>query len=251
MKRKSLLKLCAACVLIFAGAIFSIFTNYKTTGAFIGINKKLPIYCVDTKEKKIAISFDVSIGKEEHTQEILDILDKYKVKGTFFIVGDWAGKYPDMLKEISKRGHEIGNHSNTHPNMVSISKDKILEDININDAKIRNITGNGTKLFRCPEGSYNDMVVNTVEGAGYYCIQWDSDSADWMEKGADIEFNRVIKHTKPGSILLFHNSAKYTPYNLPKVIEKFQSEGYEFVTVGNLIYKDNYKIDSAGKQTLK
>lgn len=251
MKKTSLIKLCSACILILIGSFFSLYTNNKASNAFIGINRKLPIYCVDTKEKKIAISFDVSLGREEHTKEILNILDKYKIKGTFFIVGDWASKYPDMLKEISDRGHEIGNHSNTHPNMTRLSKDKILEDVNINDAKIRNITGNSTKLFRCPEGSYNNTVIDTLENAGYYCIQWDSDSADWMEKGADIEFNRIIKNTKPGSILLFHNSAKYTPYNLPKIIEKFQSQGYKFVTVSNLIYKNNYKIDSSGKQISK
>jgi peptidoglycan-N-acetylglucosamine deacetylase len=248
LKKKVLLKISLTCMFIFIGAIFSLYTNYNSTGVFLNSNRKLPIYHVNTKEKKVAITFDVSLGEEEHTEEILKILDKYNIKATFFVVGDWIKKYPDMLKQLSKSGHEIGNHSNRHPNMTMLTKGKILEDININDARIRQITGKGTKLFRCPEGAYNNFVIDTVKDAGYYCIQWDADSADWMEKGADIEYDRVIKNTKPGSILLFHTSARYTPENLPKIIEKLKSQGYKFVTVGNLIYKSNYTIDNLGNQ---
>ena len=132
--------------------------------------------------------------------------------------------------------------------MTQLSKDKILEDINVNEAKIRNITGTGTKLFRFPAGSYNDEAVSVVESSGYKCIQWNVDSVDWMEKGSDIEYKKVIENTEPGSILLFHSSAKYTPENLPKIIETLENKGYKFVTVGDLIYKDNYKIDQSGKQ---
>lgn len=224
------------------------YTNYSSTGVFLTSDRKLPIYHVDTSQKKVAITFDVSLGNEEHTEDILKILDKYNIKATFFVVGDWVKKYPGMLKELSEKGHEIGNHSNSHPNMTNLSKNQIIEDININDAKIRHITGKGTRLFRCPEGSYNNLVIETIQNAGYYCIQWDSDSIDWMEKGADIEYKRTLKNIKPGSILLFHSSAKYTPQNLPKIIDKLKNEGYDFVTVGNLIYKNNYKIDSNGNQ---
>jgi len=248
VKSRTLIKLSMTFMCIFIGTLFFIITNYRYTGAFTTADRELPIYHVNTDEKKIALTFDVSLGNEEHTGEILNILDKYKIKATFFIVGDWADKYPDILKETSEKGHEIGNHSNRHPDMTMLSEDKILEDININEAKIRRITGKGTKLFRCPSGSYNNSVINTVKNAGYYCIQWDADSTDWMEKGADAEYRRIIKNTKPGSILLFHNSARYTPENLPKIIEKLQSDGYKFVTVGSLIYKSNYSIDNHGNQ---
>lgn len=241
-------KLFMVCILVIIGSVFSLLINYKNTGVFMGINKKLPIYCVDTKDKKIAISFDVSLGNTEHTKDILDILDKYKIKATFFVVGDWVNKYPDILKQISERGNELGNHSNRHPDMTQLSKDKILEDINVNEAKIRNITGTGTKLFRFPAGSYNDEAVSAVESSGYKCIQWNVDSVDWMEKGSDIEYKKVVENTEPGSILLFHSSAKYTPENLPKIIETLKNKGYNFVTVGNLIYKNNYKINPNGKQ---
>jgi peptidoglycan/xylan/chitin deacetylase (PgdA/CDA1 family) len=157
-------------------------------------------------------------------------------------------KNPDKLKEIYKRGHEIGNHSNRHPNMINISQAKIIQDININEAKIRNTIGSGTKLFRCPGGSYNDKVIETVENSGYYCIQWNVDSIDWKEQGKDLEYSRVVKNVKPGSIVLFHTSARYTQENLPKIIKELREEGYEFVKVGDLIYKNNYKLNGNGRQ---
>lgn len=247
MKLRIQKKVLLVCIFLFLGITASIFMNYRDTSAFLKVDKKLPIYCVDTKDKKISLSFDVSWGND-NTEKILEILDKYNVKATFFIVGGWIDQYPDKLKEIYNRGHEIGNHSNKHPDMTKLTREKIIQDININDAKIRQITGEGTKLFRCPEGAYNDLVIQTVKETGYYCVQWDVDSIDWKEQGADIEYNRVIKNTKPGSILLFHNNAKYTPDNLPRILEKLQSEGYQFVKTGDLIYKDNYHIDHSGKQ---
>lgn len=214
---------------------------------FIRNNKKLPIYCVDTNEKKVAISFD-SCSDPDYTGKILDILDKYNIKADFFLVGLYVDKHPDMVKEIQKRGHEIGNHSNKHPDMVFSSKDKIVSEIAACDSKIMKITGEMPKLFRCPSGSYNDNVLQAVESTNHYCIQWDVDSIDWKENGKDKEYNRVISKTKPGSIILFHNNAKYTPENLPRVIEKLKDEGYTFVKISDLIYKDNYKIDISGKQ---
>jgi len=233
-------------LLIIASAS-SVFISYKSTTAFIKMDRYLPIYCIDTKDKKIALSFDVSWG-EDNTKKILETLDKYNVKATFFIVGGWIDEHPDELKEIYKRGHEIGNHSDKHPDMTKLSREKIIQDIDIADAKIMQITGEDTKLFRCPSGSYNDTVIKAVKETGHYCVQWDVDSVDWREEGSDIEYNRIIKNTKPGSILLFHNNAKYTPDNLPRIIEKLQSEGYKFIKVGDLIYKDNYRVNYSGKQ---
>lgn len=221
--------------------------KFSSVGTNTNVDRSLPIYCVDTDEKKVAMSFDVSWGTD-YTYKILDILDRYNVKATFFIVGGWIDNNTEVVKEIHKRGHEIGNHTNMHPDMTRISKSRIIEEIDITDAKIRNITGTGTNLFRCPEGSYNDNVVSTVKSTGHYCVQWNIDSIDWMEKGADIEYKRVMSRINPGSIILFHNTAKYTPQNLPRIIEEIQKQGYSFVKIGDLIYKDNYHINSEGKQ---
>ena len=245
--KKNLILFCLAFIGI--STIIGVY-NWKTKGTFIGNQRKLPIYSVDTKEKKIAISFDASWG-DDRTQEILNTLDKYNAKATFFVVGAWIDQYPDMLKKMSEKGHEIGNHSNKHPIMTTISAGKMLEEIATTDAKIMSITGKATTLFRCPSGEYNNLVIDTVESTNHYCIQWDADSIDWKEEGAEIEYNRIIKKTKPGSILLFHNDAKYTPGNLIKILENFKAQGYEFVTVSDLIYKNNYYIDEAGKQIQK
>ena len=217
--------------------------------AFAPANKKLPIYSVDTKEKKIAITFDVNWG-DDKTNEILDILDKYNAKATFYIIGLWCDDYPEKVKEITKRGHEIGNHSNKHPDYTTMTKDNIIKDLEIANAKILSLTGESPKTFRFPSGAYNDASMEAIESTGIKAIQWDVDSIDWKANGADIEYERIVSKAKEGSILLFHNDGKYTPQNLPRIIEKYQSTGYEFVKVSDLIYSDNYYLDHTGKQIL-
>lgn len=246
--RKSKLKKVFTTVTILLSAVLMItVASYRKAGVFLNTARKLPIYSVDTKEKKVAITFDVSWDKE-NTDKILAILDKYNVKATFFLVGIWIDQNPDQLKKMYDAGHEIGNHTNRHPDMSSISREKLINEIEVADAKIRKITGKGTTLFRAPSGSYNNLIIETVESMKRYCIQWDVDSIDWKEEGADIEYNRVVKKVSPGSIILFHNEAKFTPENLPRIIEYLQKEGYKFSKVSDLIYKDNYYIDPFGKQ---
>lgn len=216
-------------------------------GVFKEFKRNLPIYSVDTQEKKVALTFDASWG-QDNTEKIVEVLDKYNIKATFFLVGAWVDANPDKLKLLFDKGHEIGNHTNKHPNMSTITKEKLINEIEIADNKIKKITGEGTKLFRAPSGDYNDTVINAVESTKRYCIQWNVDSIDWKAEGSDIEFNRVIKKTIPGSIILFHNEAPYTPENLPRIIENLRGKGYEFVRVSELIYKENYYIDQTGKQ---
>ncbi|EPY2273674.1 polysaccharide deacetylase family sporulation protein PdaB [Clostridium sporogenes] len=247
MKDKFKKRMVFSLLLLVLGISMSFFINGRGQNVSLNIRKKVPIYRVDTKENKISLTFDVSRG-DEYIEKILDILDENDVKATFFLVGDWIEQNPEKVKEIHSKGHEIGNHSHSHPNMSIVSKEKIIKDININDANIRKITGEGTKLFRFPGGYYNDEAVDIVNKMGLSSIQWDVDSIDWKEQGADLEYKRIIKKTKPGSILLFHNTAKYTPDNLPRIIKELKENGFEFVKVGDLIYKENYYIDSAGVQ---
>ncbi|EHN16982.1 polysaccharide deacetylase family sporulation protein PdaB [Clostridium sporogenes] len=247
MKDKFKKRMVFSLLLLVLAISMSFFINGRGQNASLNIRKKVPIYRVDTKENKISLTFDVSRG-DEYIEKILDILDENDVKATFFLVGDWIEQNPKKVKEIHSKGHEIGNHSHSHPNMSIISKEKIVKDININDANIRRITGEGTKLFRFPGGYYNDEAVDIVNKMGLCSIQWDVDSIDWKEQGADLEYERIIKKTKSGSILLFHNTAKYTPDNLPRIIKELKENGFQFVKVGDLIYKENYYIDSAGVQ---
>lgn len=209
--------------------------------------KELPIYSVERNDKKISISIDAAWG-DEYTQDILDTLDKYNVKTTFFLVGFWVDKYPHQVEEIHKRGHEIGNHSSTHPNMSQLSKEQIIKELKETEDKIINITNKKPILFRPPFGDYNDLVIQTAKELGYYTIQWDIDSLDWKEFGVEPVIDRVVKNVSDGSIVLFHNNAKYIKEYLPLIIERLQEKGYEIVPISELIYKDNFQMDNRGRQ---
>lgn len=236
-------------IVFFIGVIVILVSNSKNALTAMAPIKELPIYSVGRDDQKIAISFDAAWG-DEFTPHILDTLDKYNVKSTFFLVGFWVDKYPEQVKEIVKRGHEIGNHSSTHPNMTTLSKDQMIKEINATDEKIFKLTNVKPNLFRPPFGAYNDSVIQVMKELDYYTIQWDIDSLDWKELGVEPVVDKVVKGVSSGSIVLFHNNAKYIKEYLPIVIERLQSKGYEIVPISELIYKDNFKMDNTGRQIL-
>lgn len=237
-------------VLLLGTVIIMSGLNYFTQGAFKPVSKTLPIYSVDMKEKKVALTFDASWGTDK-TESILNTLDKYNIKATFFLVGGWCDEYPEVVKEIAKRGHEIGNHSNKHPNFTSISKERIIKELEVTNAKILELTGNMPKLFRFPEGAYNDLAVETIEKAGLKTIQWNVDSLDWKGYGTEKEYKNVVKNVEPGSIVLFHIDGKYTPETLPQVLETLKKDGYEFVKVSDLLLKEECYLNNEGRQMKK
>jgi len=233
-------------------AVSIIYTGIKTDTNIAGVfsnKKELPIYSVDTDDKKLSISFDAAWG-DDSTLEILDILDKYNVKSTFFLVGFWVDKYPEHVKEIYKRGHDIGNHSTNHPYMTKLSEEEILRELNITGDKIKELTKEKPILFRPPFGDYNNKLINICRDNGYYVIQWDVDSLDWKEMGVQPVVDRVTRNVRNGSIVLFHNNAKYVSEYLPIIIEKLQNDGYEIVPISELIYKENFYMDNTGRQIL-
>lgn len=237
-------------ILLILGIIIYINGSYKVFSGVASVfapQKKLPIYSVETETKKIAISFDAAWG-DEFTDGILDTLDKYNVKTTFFLVGFWVDKYPDMVKKIHDRGHEVGNHSTTHPHMSKLSREGIIKELKTTEKKIEDITGVKPVVFRPPFGDYNDLSITTATELGYHTIQWDVDSLDWKELGVNPVVDRVTRNIKNGSIVLFHNNAKYVKEYLPLVLEKLQDQGYEIVPVSQLIIKEDYIIDSSGRQ---
>lgn len=210
-------------------------------------DRLLPIYRVACEDKKIAISFDAAWGAER-TPLILDTLDKYNVKTTFFLVGFWIDDYPDMAKEIADRGHEIGNHSSTHPQMSKLGEQQIWEELKITHDKIKETAGYEAKLFRPPFGDYNNTLIKTCERFGYKVIQWDVDSLDWKDLSASAIADRVLSRAQKGSIVLFHNNGKNTPQALPIIIENLKEKGFEIVPISEIIFEDNYYIDHIGEQ---
>ena len=243
-RKKLLIVLFGILAAVLAGAVCVRGVQAVQTSAS---KRLIPIYNVKTDEKKIAVSFDAAWGNEE-TQALIDILKEYNVKTTFFVVGAWVDKYPESVKALTAAGHEVCNHSNTHPHMPKLSQTDMEKQIVSCNEKIKSVTGVAPLLFRPPYGDYNNAVVKTVRDLGMYPIQWDVDSLDWKDPTPQQIAERVTSKVKPGSIVLFHNGAKNTPAALPTVLKTLQSQGYSIVPVSQLIVRDDYTIDQAGMQ---
>ena len=239
----------AGCVL--AAVLMFCVVNYPTAVGAYAAQRQLPIYCVQTDRKAVALSFDAAWGNED-TQQLIDILGKYNVKATFFVVGEWVDKYPESVKALYDAGHEVMSHSNTHAHFNALSTDEIIADINASNDKIEAVTGVRPTLFRPPYGEYDDHVIAAVRSMGMEPIQWDVDSLDWKDLSAEEITQRVTSKVQPGSIVLFHNAALHTPEALPGIIEGLLREGYEFVSISQLIIPGecgvDYTMDHTGRQ---
>lgn len=218
-------------------------TSSKVSG------RNLPIYCVETTEPKIALSFDAAWGNED-TQEILAILKKHDIHVTFFMTGGWVKNYPEDVKTILAAGHDLANHSENHKNMSQLSSSECKEEIMTVHERVKELTGYEMFLFRPPYGDYDNDVITSVEGCGYYPIQWDVDSLDWKDYGVDSIVKTVCshKHLGNGSIILCHNGATYTADALDAMITGLKKQGYEIVPVSELIIRENYHMNAEGRQ---
>ncbi len=239
----------AACAL--AAALMFWVVNHPAVVGAAASTRQLPIYCVQKDHKVLSISFDAAWGNED-TQQLIDILGKYNVKATFFVVGEWVDKYPESVKALSDAGHEVMSHSNTHAHFNSLSSQEIVDDLAACGEKIAAVTGVEPTLFRCPYGEYDDHVINAVRSMGIEPIQWDVDSLDWKDLSAADITKRVTSKVQPGSIVLFHNAAKHTPEALPGIIEALLQQGYTFLPISQLILPgacgQDYTIDHTGRQ---
>ena len=226
----------------------SIFVNNKQTLEVSSNTKEnLPIYNVQTEENAVSLTMNCAWNADD-IDSILDTLNKYNIKITFFIVGDWADKYPEAVKKINENGHEIGNHSNTHPHINKLNIDKNCEEITKCSEKLKNITGKEVNLYRCPYGEYNNTVINAANSLNYYQIQWSLDTLDNTGHTGNEMWNRFDRKLKKGDIILMHNGTKHTADSLELLIKNIQSKGFEIKKVSDIIYKDNYKINENGTQ---
>ena len=167
----------AALAVGLALALFSAIPRAITTAA---TQRDLPIYCVQKGSKVCSLTFDAAWGNED-TQQLIDILGKYNVKATFFVVGEWVDKYPESVKALHDAGHEIMNHSDDHAYFTKLSADQIKAQLDSCNGKIEAITGVRPDLFRPPYGDYNDSVVSTVRNCGMYTIQWNIEGSQTAE----------------------------------------------------------------------
>ncbi|PSL40803.1 polysaccharide deacetylase family sporulation protein PdaB [Planomicrobium soli] len=209
----------------------------------------------NTTSKVIALTFDDG-SDGTNIQKILDILSANKVKATFFLTGSGAEKHPQSIKNIVAKGHQLANHSYSHPDFTKISAAKIKAELDKTESTIKKITGKSTKpLFRAPFGSTNSAVLAAVGNAGYtHTIHWNIDTVDWKGVSSASITNKVVNNVVPGTIVLMHTGAgaSGTPGALPGMISKLKAKGYTFVTVSELLKLKPAPVPSTGtKYTVK
>lgn len=234
--------LLVVCILALTTSVTSV------SGVYLGYSlRQVPIYSVQTEQKKVALTFDAAWGSDK-TSKILEILKENGLEATFFLVGFWVEANADKVKEIDQAGFDIGTHSNTHPKMSTLSLQKMAEELNTSIDLIKNITNKNVRFFRAPFGDYNDSVINTATSLGLQTIQWDVDSLDWKGISANEILTRVQNGVKNGSIILFHNNSDHILDALPLVINYLKEQGYSMVKLSDLVYESDYSINNNGLQ---
>ena len=228
-------------------AVSGVYLARANSAEVVARKRELPVYSVDRDDKKIAISFDAAWGGDK-TTKILDILDAYGVKTTFFLVDTWTQRFPELVKEIHDRGHEIGNHSTTHPQMSKLTPEKIRQELSVMAQNLEAITGEKPTLFRAPYGDYNNQVILTAREAGYVPVQWSVDSLDWKNKGVQDIIARTTNSIRSGDIVLFHNDSRDILEALPTILKSYRQQGLTVVPVGELLLQGETTIDVQGVQ---
>ncbi|MBD1371740.1 polysaccharide deacetylase family protein [Hazenella sp. IB182357] len=218
--------------------------SYQDKKEYLQYQKKALIFHGPTVDKKVALTFDD--GPDRHyTYEILAILKKEQVSATFFVVGKMAEIYPDVLKKMDQEGHIIGNHSYSHPLLTKRTNKQILAEVSRTDQAVAKAVGKKPILMRPPYGATNEMVLNTLINQQYKIINWSVDTQDWKGPSAHHIVATVKRQTGPGGIILQHNAGgeqlQATVDALPKMIKHLKANGYQFVTVDELLHIDAYR----------
>lgn len=209
--------------------------------------KLLPIYNVQTEENKVAFTMNCAWNADD-IDSILETLKNNNTQITFFMVGDWIEKYPEAVKKIYEAGHEIASHSDTHPHVNNLSYEKNIDELRKANEKIENAIGRKTDIYRAPYGEYNNTVIKSATDEGYFTIQWNLDTLDYTGLTGDEMWNRLENKIKAGDIILSHNGTKHTADSLDMLIKNINAKGLKVVKVSELIYKENYTINSNGTQ---
>ncbi len=196
-----------------------------------------PVRRASTEERRIAITFDDG-PSEEKTREILQILAENDAKATFFVIGENARAHPDRIREIHDAGHEIGNHTWSHRYLTKMSADEIREEVGKTEEILTEICGEKPVVFRPPGGYFSTETISQVEGMGYTCVLWSVDTRDWTMVSAQKIIRQVENGAAAGEIILFHDLGDKrlsTPDALRILLPRLKEEGYQFVTVSELL----------------
>ncbi|WP_040953092.1 polysaccharide deacetylase family sporulation protein PdaB [Gorillibacterium massiliense] len=220
--------------LVFAAGI--IYSEKENLSVF---DQKEPaaVFNVKTDKKMIALTFDISWG-EKRPEQIADVLKKKGVAdATFFLSSAWSESHPKVVEKLVKDGFEIGSHGHKHENYSKLKPNEVREQIVTAHRILTDLTKKAPTLIRLPNGDFNKEVLQTANELGYSVIQWDTDSHDWENPGVDTIVNRVLSGAHPGDIVLLHASdtCQQTDEALPIIIDKLRAQGYDFVSVSELL----------------
>jgi peptidoglycan/xylan/chitin deacetylase (PgdA/CDA1 family) len=188
----------------------------------------------------IAITFDDG-PHPVNTPKLLALLRERNIKATWFVVGEMARAHPELIRQILAEGHEIGNHTMTHPlNITRLSDDRIRQEVGETAAILENAAGYHSRLFRPPGGSTNPHIKQMLHDEfGYTTILWSVDPNDWKRPGVSVVAHRLINGARPGAILLCHDIHAPTIAAMPETLDTLLARGYHFVTVSQLISMDS------------
>jgi polysaccharide deacetylase family sporulation protein PdaB len=190
----------------------------------------------NTNLHEIALTFDD--GPALDTPIFLNILRKYHVSATFFMLGEWVQRYPDLARAVLADGHAIGDHTWDHPDLTRLSTNTVIRELTSARSTIQRVTGITPTIFRPPYGAYNYRILNTAYALQFSTILWSCDPADWSRPGVNAIINRVLNCAKNGSIILMHDGGgnrSQTIAALPTIIERLQARGFTFVTIPQML----------------
>lgn len=226
-KRFFIVTLCVFCV-----AIWTLYNNLpiKTRETFGEIK---PIYEGPKDKKMMAFTCNVAWGNE-FIPDLLEVFEQNDVKATFFVEGRWAEKYPDLLKMMSSKGHEIGNHGYSHAHHAKLSLEQNINEIKKAEDALYKVIGKKPVLFAPPYGEYSDLTVKASDSLGYKLIMWTIDTIDWKKPGVDYIINKVVKNADNGKIVLMHPTEDAVKA-MPIVIKQLKEQGYKITTVSELL----------------
>ncbi|MEK3763557.1 polysaccharide deacetylase family protein [Solibacillus sp. FSL K6-4121] len=185
------------------------------------------------KGKKIALTFDDG-PHPKVTRQILQTLDKYNAKATFFVIGQEVVKYPEVLKEVYEAGHEIGNHTYNHEKLTTLSQKEVNHQIQSTDELIKSVIGKNATVFRPPYGSYDETVIKQLKVPS---VMWTIDTLDWKHRDPEKTALAIEEQVNNGSIILMHDIHQATADALETILIDLQIQGYTFVTVSELLKK--------------
>src|ERR1043166_2967797 len=205
------------------------------------LDRSITFSWVHVDKPYIAMTFDDG-PSSSLTPKLLDLLAAHHIKATFFVIGQNVAEHPEIVARAVREGHEIGSHSWSHPNFARMSDEAVRRDLKRTEEAIENATGVRPKLMRPPYGSITSHEKKWIHDEfGYQVILWDVDPLDWRRPGSSVVCNRILKETRPGSIVLSHDIHPGTIQAMPSTFEQLQAKGFKFVTVSQLIDMENPK----------